>query len=879
MLSDQSINPRLSKHDLRDRLSEARCAGTYPLEMPEPVAKTGVAIEALMAALLFFTPLAYGTTEAWSQEMFIAIVTALVACLALRFAVDSTSKVVRSWAYLPIVLFIAFGALQLLPLPASAIHAVSPGTILTKSTLLSDLDRASAVLQRLTVTFYSAGSIEQLRLVVAVSAIFVVVMNYYRDSARISRLLLTIACVGLAVALLAFYQNLTHAETVYGLVPAIQKNSGPFMCYSHFAQFMNLSVGAAFGLLLVRLIELGKRHRHIVGVVEELKQPSSWLIWLLAAICVLGPMAVFLSLARVGMISLLIAGGVTGAMFTWRSRTAGRGSLVIGIGIIMFAGLLSVGFDAIYARLATMRHVAIADGGRLQMLHDMFAEFKLFPVVGTGLGTHEFVFPMFDHSHIPSLATHAEDEYAQLFEECGIVGIALAGLFLGGVIINYFRTVWRPLQPIQYAGFGLGLGLLAILIHSTSDFGQHLPANAAITAVFAALLVNLAKSSQGNPRSTPTLSASRLWTINPRTLQTAIFATGILVLSATLWSADRSRRAESLWNRAAAVQAGLEQNGWQGTNDEFVDLLSPASAAADLEPGNVTYRYWLNVFRWRAISRVTDPATQAVVLTPSSIAFAGRISEELEQARLLCPTFGPPLCVAGQLEQFVLNRPIGARHIALAFRLTPYDRTVCFIAGKLAVQQKDWDQSLEAFRRCAGLGGFDQEILLAYIHANRPDLALEIARGNRRDLSYLAEQIQGKPGDEQLSARCRQEVNAQLVAEAGQANASPGDLADLAANYAQQGDFAQAIVWYRKAVDFDYGQVDWRLHLASLLAEHGHVSEAMEQAKICIRLRPQSNEARKLIGDLSVRDANEKWDDPTGTDLAATAGVTASPAH
>jgi hypothetical protein len=50
----------------------------------------------------------------------------------------------------------------------------------------------------------------------------------------------------------------------------------------------------------------------------------------------------------------------------------------------------------------------------------------------------------------------------------------------------------------------------------------------------------------------------------------------------------------------------------------------------------------------------------------------------------------------------------------------------------------------------------------------------------------------------------------------------------------------------------DYGQVHWRFALARLLAETDKIPEAIHEARICLRLQPQMNTAKKLIEDLSV---------------------------
>ena len=57
----------------------------------------------------------------------------------------------------------------------------------------------------------------------------------------------------------------------------------------------------------------------------------------------------------------------------------------------------------------------------------------------------------------------------------------------------------------------------------------------------------------------------------------------------------------------------------------------------------------------------------------------------------------------------------------------------------------------------------------------------------------------------------------------------------------------------RRALALDYGQVQRHFTLATLLARMDRIAEAIHEAAICLRLRPQFNGAQKLIADLSVQ--------------------------
>ena len=125
------------------------------------------------------------------------------------------------------------------------------------------------------------------------------------------------------------------------------------------------------------------------------------------------------------------------------------------------------------------------------MLKDLTVCFGQFPVFGTGLGTHSVVYPMYDSSTIKAIATHAENEYAQVLEETGIIGLVLLVAF--GIIIwrKYTRNISGANSLTSAVTYGLGFGLAAILFQSLTDFGQHIPANAFLSAVLCGLILAL----------------------------------------------------------------------------------------------------------------------------------------------------------------------------------------------------------------------------------------------------------------------------------------------------------------------------------------------------------------------------------------------------
>ena len=88
--------------------------------------------------------------------------------------------------------------------------------------------------------------------------------------------------------------------------------------------------------------------------------------------------------------------------------------------------------------------------------------------------------------------------------------------------------------------------------------------------------------------------------------------------------------------------------------------------------------------------------------------------------------------------------------------------------------------------------------------------------------------------------------------ECSGADASASAFASLANIYRKQKEYEKAIEYYRRALTLDYGQVNWRYTLARLLADTGKIPEAIHEARICLRFRPQFEAAKRLIEKLSI---------------------------
>lgn len=808
-------------------------------------------IEWLVVSLLLFMPLAFGVVHAWSEEIVLLLSGAILICFLLKHLCCRRVQMVWNWAYLPVGVFLIIVLIQLIPFPSGLLEILSPRTVALKNELLGGLSDSSFIGKTMTITFYKCATTHLLRLLLSLVAVFFVVVNVFRDPDRIKRLLMRIALIGGGIALLGLAQQAFGNGKIYWVIAGrnMEGYSGPFLCHSHYGQFMNLSMGAALAWVFVTLHEkFAARKLTARQVLDYLFSPSARPLWLLIAIITCQAVTVFASLTRGGMISMLAAGTFTMMLLTRQKSMHCRSWIMVTIALAAFTCVLYVGFDAVYDRLATLRDLD-AFKERWQIVKDLGASFRQFPLLGTGLGTHAVIYPMFQTISTSAFFTHAENEYAQVLEETGLAGL-LALLVFGVIIwIAFARNIRKTASPIHSAAYGLGFGLLAVLIHSLTDFGQHLPSNAFLSAVFCALLVSMAsrKEQKAIPRQN---------SVNHCKSSGCVIA--FLVCSSALWlwmltDADHARRAEAHWAKAVRTKRLLAADDWRGSESQYRDLISQVNAASAHQPGNVKYRYWLSAYRWYSIVAATQFDAEVELIPAENLPQVRSLVDQLHAAIQLCPTFGPAYTLAGRIEESVLADDNGADKIRKGFQLAPSDPTACFEAALLDIREGKIEAAVRKFEKAVQSDSslFKYVVDIYLNELSRPHLAIAAAGNSIMRLDYMIMVLEEMQYDD-LAARTAQKLHRLLQQRCLHEDVSAGDFALLAKICRTRQLNEQAVQYYHRALDLDYGQVHWRFTLARLLAKMNRTSDAMQEARICLRLKPRFDPAKKLIDELSV---------------------------
>lgn len=846
-------------------------------------------LDLMLLGILLFGAFTFGATEPWSQQLLgVFVLVAAVYTLLLGLARPLEFGRVGSWTYVPIVLFTGLVFLQTVPLPSGLVETIAPGTYETRQALLADLGGPGS---SMTLSLMPAATSRLIWAFVPVITVFLIVLHAYRSESGVRRVCqIMVICAGAAVVQ-ALFQNATGAGprwTGRGDHP----NSGPFLNYSHFGQYVNLGIGSAIGLVLFQLSCLFKKYKQPARVWSKLSKDKEHIgFWVVICVVVLGALAILLSMSRAGVISLLVAGGVIGLLLA-RSDPSQKGTgsvgvsgkdksaVLLGIGLLVVCLLLAFGFDRVYDRAATLRNLETAQNGRVEILRDIAPAVASYPVFGTGFGTFEYVFPKYDSEVRGSLTTHAENEYAHLLFETGFAGILFILIFVTIVLLAGRRMVWGPVRSMDYIGFGLLFGFIAILIHSFSDFGQHVPAIAMMTALTTASILNLhalycvRPASDRGDRPVPTAQATELsWAasqLGPGWLRFAgpVLIVAFMVLGAmSILALEGPRKAE----RAYAQGLSLEDRIY-GSDPELIRLgddermIRRFAAAAELDPANPDYAYKRDYYDWGLLAYDAQGNEIDISSDPDQIELANEILVRIDASRRSAPTYGPFHLLAGEARFFGLNQgKIGAELIEKGHELTPHDPHAAYTAGLVKARQGSPEQARVFFEHALQLSpGLRRDIIDIYVEVlNDPSAAYQVAEGDVRALSHLQAILLDRDEQTALIRTIDRDLYAIVESKAYADHPHPNDLVAMAEYYRRDGKAAEAIKLYQRAIALAPRQVSWRLELGGIYVEQGNHEAAVREARAVLQLRPDSQRASALLQDQIVYLGSSDPNEPT----------------
>ncbi len=462
---------------------------------------------------LIFAPLAFGAVERWSLT--IMEISSLSAFLLFYLPGTRLGKPVYAVPGKgPLLCFNAYLILTLIPLPAGLVHFVSPATW----TLYTDTADAQAMPIWMPLTIHPQATLLEFFRLTAYSAFYLLTIQLLASK---DRLIKTVRIIVIFAALLATASIIEHFasfkstadpnRTVFWIRKLAHGGSpfGPFVNRNHYAAWMGMIFPIVLGLFLFYQPIPGRQswRERIIGFLLQ-NRTNTHILLGVAAVLIAG--SVFFSLSRGGIISLCLASIIFIFMVILLRPKRGGSKRALGIFIIIFLLVGTLGWDPILRRFAEIHdiHGAMA-GQRWTIWQDSLAIARHFPAVGTGFGTFTDIYPRYGHFTDNLIVKHAENDYLEWLVEGGVAGMLLISWFL-------ITCVYKTLQALRkrkdtyaiYLCLGTLAGIISILLHGLVDFNLHIGANGLYFFFLLGLFVSAAHTRRHCPDTSTLLSGS-----------------------------------------------------------------------------------------------------------------------------------------------------------------------------------------------------------------------------------------------------------------------------------------------------------------------------------------------------------------------------------
>jgi O-antigen ligase len=477
-----------------------------PMPTPPGVTTAERGCLTLFLVWLAWLPLPFGSIVERARVPLIAVpllLCALAAAIRL-YAVrnrESTVQPTRAWLIWGngALLFLAAGALQLVPLPGWLHRALSPDShaIWSAASRVAALAGVSTASMHPLTVDPRATALELFR-IAALIATFIIAALLIRSHARRTALASVLCAAATFEALYGLREAALQRYEIWGWTNRLIFNrvTGTFVNPNHFAHYVAIILPLALFLIASAWYVAGPPDlpftRRLALLIEHHVLLTGFA--LLAAICCAG--AILLAQSRGALLSLGAGVLAVAAMLPGRrvarvafSATAG---LLIVVALILFLGpQRTVGRfipNEFERQTLVGRRIGIEAAARL------WQRFSLF---GTGLGTFERVVSMEQTQDLEKIYHHAHNDYAETGATAGTLGFTIMFVTLLGGYVALVRMTFgaaaRDLSWRRRAFQAAALASLTIaMVHALFDFNFFIPANpATLAAICGAAVASL----------------------------------------------------------------------------------------------------------------------------------------------------------------------------------------------------------------------------------------------------------------------------------------------------------------------------------------------------------------------------------------------------
>jgi tetratricopeptide (TPR) repeat protein len=582
-----------------------------------------------------------------------------------------------------------------------------------------------------------------------------------------------------------------------------------------------------------------------------------------------------MSLSRGGAMALFAA-VATSVLILYRCGKLSRKTLLalLGIGLFVTASLVTYGYDRVLAELDDFGSLEDLDrhGTRRGLWKAGAEAIADFPLLGTGLGSHPEVVPVYfqDESLGRFEYTHAENGYVQVAMETGIPGLVLVLIAIGLSAYWCVSSLRHDVpQRVRLCFVAIAPALAVSFLHSVADFVWYVPGCMAVVVLLAGCAYSLSRmSAQG--RGTP---AAQTWCPRPGWLVAAccLAVVGGAMVQNRLWAVA----AEPAWYGYLKRSMALPDSGEGNKATTLRAMEAELSKTTERQPDHARAHARLAAIHKALFDCADDPGAcpftveqvRDAALASNFASYAalsqwldqafGQRAKHLELARRharraasLSPLQG--LAYLHLADLSFLEGPASPgkkKYIEQAVLVRPYDGPVLFEAGREAIVEGDWERAFACLRRAFRTTKETRKDILEFLAGRLPAAPLlELFQPRPAELDEIVLHYRrlGRPQDLEILLRHQAEVSENLAQTISGPPAAETWL-KAAATYRALNDLPRSAQCLRNAVRCDATDVDARYALGKCLFELKQFGEAERHLKSCLQWRPDDAKLRAEV--------------------------------
>ncbi len=317
-------------------------------------------------------------------------------------------------------------------------------------------------------------------LALSYSLLFMLVLLLITNKQRVTLLAWTLILSGGFQALYGTLSTLSGLEWGFFLEKDVGRGvaTGTFVNRNNYAGFLGMTSAIGTGLLLSQLQE-GKTGRGMEWLRHALNTLLSNKV-LLRSILAAMVIGIVMSRSRMGNTAFFSSLLISGLLYGVIRKAMSRGMIILLVSLIAIDTMIVSQWFGLEKVVERIEQTRLEKEGRTDVNPVSMTIIADQPVTGSGAGAFYTVLPAFHDGSWRGFYDLAHNDFLQFPLEFGLPAFIL-------LVIMVLTAFWQAIQAMRTRrnrlmigmGFSSVMGMLAIMIHSATDFNLQIPANAA----------------------------------------------------------------------------------------------------------------------------------------------------------------------------------------------------------------------------------------------------------------------------------------------------------------------------------------------------------------------------------------------------------------